>query len=207
VNIFKNVLLLMLTCLFPMMGNAELIGGHDRQRLTLIYLDELSKYYQTFPIQLNIPELPIIVHQNSPNAEQMLPLMMVLVEEGWLESEQRVVNAADKDNEIRMTRAFEFQYKPGQAEKPITYGEIKVISIKKIKDIPSSASDEAKEVEVIFEWRLFESAEWLWASALNAVADIGYLKEATEHLKTGSAIFKWQRDQWQLTKAPALRVP
>jgi hypothetical protein len=196
---FKNYLFLLLVFLYSNCGNAELIGGHDRQRLNLIFSNLLTQSFQNSPISINTATFPVTL----VNTEQNIPairLYNVLAEEGYLNKQLTVVETSgDRDS---VTQGIQFELTREVSTDRIIVCDIVLSSIKSIEQIPTE--DDTVKYTVAFNWRTTNLAPWIWAPALATNKDIVKVKNSEESPSDGEATFLWQSDRWVVSELQPL---
>ena len=184
-------------------ASADLIGGHDRQRLGLLFLAQLDAYYRDYPLTLRLPKLPISLPSEQLDSAQWLALLTVLSEGGWLTREQRAQKRIDKRERVIIEQVQIFS-KPGTSVGlSLPLGVVRVMEIAAME--PVSQSDNRPAYALRFTWRLDESADWLWAPALDKLPDVTRLRLASRQRQLGAVTAHWHDSKWRFVTPPQLR--
>lgn len=194
----KNYLFLFFVFIFSNHGNAELVGGHDRQRLQLIFHSALENYFASRPMLVQVDHLPLVLEDSEQNSA-IINLYQVLAEEGYLVAEASV--SQTDENGLKVTRSIRYLRSTDKPAQPIQVAQIsseKIIAVKQIQP------PDLNRYQVRFSWRSAQLAPWVWANSLNANSLITMLKEANLQAKQGQAEFEWRDGAWQLLGRPQL---
>ncbi len=194
---FKNVLLLVAIFIALPPARAELIGGHEKQRLMLLLSEMLEEYYIQYPLKLHLPTLPITINPTEEFEGKLYLILITLNEEGLVGARDIVVNDSI-DGRFVSRRDKEF-YKKSTISDALSFGRIADI---KVSSLVYSQTDDQFGVTVNFSWRLYDPVAWLWANRLNSIEEISYLRYAATHAQQGVANFLFLDTRWQLLEAP-----
>jgi hypothetical protein len=197
---FKNNLLLIYMLLIPILGNAELVGGHDRQRLLLIFTQTLTDYLQRHPITINASQFPVSVTNIPENAEK-LALFDTLTEEGWLQKTSTVADVGNKN--ILFTRVFTYELNRSRQDQPIIVGYVQLEQVKYLELLTPNDSGDTR-YRVGFTWLFHQPSPWIWAPALNTNSELTFIKLALKTPQTADMHLVWDADQkrWSLQQWP-----
>jgi|TARA_B110000503_G_scaffold47572_1_gene77512 hypothetical protein len=199
----KSVCLSIVLCCLAGAGSADIIGGHDRQRLTLFFLAKLGAYYQDYPLTLSLPTLPISLPSEQLDSAQWLALLTVLSEEGWLIREQRAQKRIDSQERVLIDQVQIFSPSGASASLGLPLGRVRVMDIEAMELLPQT--DNRPAYTLRFGWQLDESAGWLWAPALDDLPDIRRLRLASRQRQSGTVTAQWYDMNWRFDTAPQLR--
>jgi hypothetical protein len=192
---FKIVLLSILIVLIASIANAALIGGHDRQRLSLLFLSDLQRHFSQTPVAIN-PDIFPLDQQESAQSET---LFNVLVEEGVLLRSRSAENVSNES--VVMRRMFHYRVNPDASHGAFVLGYVEVQAITFFKAIPGHQPEQYK---VSFQWHFVHPAEWLWAPAFADNSRIQVLLDSINHPHIADAVFVWQDGHWQVSHISSL---
>ena len=198
-RVIQISLLFIYAVLIPNLANADVVGGHDRQRLSLLFLGSLSSYVRTNPITLNAKQFPArLINQEQNKAK--IALFDVLVDERLLE--KTVLSANIGKEQLLISQVITYQRPQGLEYVSITVGRIVVQQITQLNKLPD---DELEQTQygVVFLWRFEDPAPWVWAPALETNQDLNRFKRAMTQSQEASAIFVWKNNQWHLNQSPS----
>lgn len=195
---FKIVLLLtyLFLCLSP--ANAEVVGGHDRQRLSQLFFASLQEFALSSPIRINQAAFPETLAESDT---ERLMLYGVLVEEGLLKV--RVFSGSLASEPEKVQRLAEFSLTKRAEEAGLLLGRVIPRQILTISPIETDPLD-PQRYQVTFEWLFSEPEPWLWAPALDSNNDIQTFLRATQQVQIGTALFEAKRFDWQLLSVEIL---
>ena len=191
------ILLFSYVLFIPVLANADIVGGHDRQRLSLQFQNLLQLHFRAFPVQVDRSIFPLTLAVVDAN-----PLFDVLVEEGGLTRHYRVGNV--NAQRLQLTRVADYKINPLGDHSVFLLGQVQPIRIVSM-DLLSS-EDGQETYQLTFLWRLQEAAPWIWAPALNRNQSIQQLREAVQLEQTAQAIIGWQTNGWQLESVDVLKL-
>lgn len=191
---FKNIWLFSAVFLFSNAGNADVVGGHDRQRLAMLFFAELENYFISNPVTIKKSNFPVTVADISVQKPR-IHLYDVLSEEGWL-FRQTTVTAIDEDNAVA-TRAFKYELTEKAQADDIVLGRLNLITIQEMNRLERSEERETG-YQVSFSWLLSDPAPWIWAPILSGSQLLSEYTDAINQPKRGSAFFFWQSGKWIL---------
>ncbi|MDO7636256.1 MULTISPECIES: hypothetical protein [Reinekea] len=195
-------LYLVLSCLAGSVS-ADLVGGHDRQRLTLLFLAKLDAYYQDYPLTLSLPSLPISLPSEQLDSAQWLALLTVLSEEGWLTRKQKAQKRIDNQERVLIGQVQIFSRPGASVRLALPLGMVRVIEIDTMQPLPQNNSQPAYALR--FAWQLDEAVDWLWAPALDGLSDIIRLRLASRQRQSGTVTAHWHDTDWRFDTPPQLR--
>jgi hypothetical protein len=200
-------LLLVVTFLYALPVYAEIIGGHERQRLTLMLVEMLRQYYQVQPLQLYLPELPVQVAVDDPDQSTLYVILKTLAEEHLIVEHKKDLETLTQSGGKLFSVIMEYSAPKNNSVIDVRYGDLVVDEAISVQSIAHS-HDGYTRVKIEFTWHLVSPAEWLWAPRLNSIDEIRYLKESTASKKTGHAVFVWQDDsgRWMLQSPPNIQI-
>lgn len=203
-NKSKNFLFLIFCFIWSNSGNAELVSGHDRQRLALIFLHQLEVYFKNTPVQINTAQFPVEITKDSAN-ENRFNLYQVLAEEGWLSVTAASRPVTADGDEVSYKQVFTFSIHPDRIDQHyIPAAQIKVSQITALK---LTIVDDITFYQVDFNWQSSELAPWFWAKSLEQLKLASILKDSLLIEQQAQAEFYWNATQWELTQAPQLFTP
>ncbi len=197
-NAFKIDLLFILVFFIPIVGNAELVGGHERQRLSLIFLEQLNSYVNSHPVTINLEQFPVTLN-DVPESQTAIALFEVLVEEGLLVKSMSASEIGQ--NNLLFTQTLSYERSANSEVKDFIVGQISVEQITRLTWLVDKTEPETT-YEVHFTWRFKQPAPWVWAPVLSSNEGLNFLKTAMSTSKASSAQFIWQNDRWQLLNSP-----
>ncbi|WP_132701320.1 hypothetical protein [Reinekea marinisedimentorum] len=188
-------------------ANAEMIGGHERQRLVLHLTELLHRHYEFNLLQLYLPELPVEVVTDSPDQRTLYALLTTLAEENIVVEQKKSAKQVIDSGRHLIAAVSEFSAPNNSSVERVAYGRVVIDSVDSMQTLKQEGSAETR-VEIQFLWHLVSPAEWLWAPRLNSIPEIRYLRESTAASMKGSAIFIWQEQkaQWLLEASPNIRL-
>lgn len=189
-KVSKIFLLLMYMFFISPFGNAELMGGHDRQRLLLIFQNALHEHFQKTPIAINAQIFPVRVVESSFYNDSY-HIFNVLTEEGALTRKSRMENTSEKG--VEMSRVIYFENPDGIAHPAFTLG---VVDVQNITGLEDKSENSVVSFRVEFVWQLDQPAEWIWAPDLNSDSRIQTLKLATGLQQTAHATLSFKHHNW-----------
>lgn len=199
----NNTLLLIVAFLFLSFAHADIIGGHSKQRLGLIFLGSLTNYYAEQPLSIYLRELPITVFEDTPNQSPLSPLLQVLAQEDLLSSEVSLQMITLDNSAQLQTRAITYFALDNGSSVRAELGEVTVLFLSEMEEVYTVPNlDIQQRYRVRFRWSLSNEAEWIWASELNSIETIRLLRAATINSQTGIADFEFGGNQWRLSNAP-----
>jgi hypothetical protein len=196
-RIFKNFLILLIVFIYSNIGNAELIGGHDRQRLNLLFSDLITQRLSQSPISISTTQFPLTLVSKIEN-QPMIDLYNVLVEEGYLASEKTI--AEINDSQISATQAFRYTVSKTDINDRISVCSVLFDGIISIERLASE--DSAVRYQVAYQWQARNLAPWLWAPKLINNADLAQIRRSETVPSQGEAILTWDVDNWALALKP-----
>lgn len=190
----KNFLLLIVVFLYSTAANADVMGGYDRQRLSLLFTEKLHQYFDRHPLTVNLSALPVVLPADSDSAARKL--YDILAEEGWLHRE--VAMSQMQDNDGLAQQVLHYRRVKNRDESVIRMGQVDLLEIDEITDTLAK-SNEPPSYQVSFQWQLIQPAPWLWAPTLSTVPYISALLNATREPARGQAVFTWRQQDWQIS--------
>ncbi|MFT4675210.1 MAG: hypothetical protein ACI9RY_000181 [Reinekea sp.] len=199
----KNMCRVIALCCLAGAGSADLIGGHDRQRLTLMFLAKLDAYYQDYPLTLSLPDLPISLPSDDLDSGQWLALLTVLSEEGLLTREQRAQKRIDSQERVLIGQVQIFTQPDASVNLSLPLGVVRVMEVEVME--PVLQADNSPAYALRFAWQLDEPAHWLWSPALNDLPDIIRLRLASGRRQSGTVTAHWEDMNWRFDTPPQLR--
>jgi hypothetical protein len=198
-KIFKNFLILFIVFLYANVGNAELIGGHDRQRLNLIFSDLINQRLKNSPISISTAQFPITLVSNLAN-QPIISLYNVLAEEGYLTGKNMITGI--NDHQASATQAIQYTLNKTDTHNRIAVCTVLFDSITTIERMHSD--DDDVRYKVSFQWRAQNLAPWIWAPSLENNSDIAKVKRSETNPSHGEATMIWQVDRWILSLNPLI---
>ena len=196
---FKNFLILFVVFLYANIGNAELIGGHDRQRLSMIFSNLISQRLTNSPISISTTQFPITLVSNLAN-QPTINLYDVLAEEGYLTGKNRITGI--NDNEDLATQAIQYTLNKTDSNNRIAVCTVLFNAITSIERMHTD--DDAVQYKVSFQWQARNLAPWIWAPSLVNHPDLVKVKRSEITPSQGEATIIWQVDRWVLTLSPLI---
>lgn len=160
-----RILLPVVIFLFALSAHAQIIGGHERQRLILQLTESLQRHYEQNPLKLYLPELPVEVAADSPEQRALYSLLLTLAEEGLLVERKKASEQALQSGRNLIAAVSEFSVPVNSTVPEVVYGTVvidEVVSLQTLKQLSSGTA----RYRIEFLWHLVSPAEWLWGATV-----------------------------------------